>query len=116
MIRCFILILVLSATPACSSHRADTQQSKDAAERNFQSRFSAHNHRRYLIQHRGSLSIDSARQQWHGRIVFLSVGGGYEAWLDKSGTTIIDEYFLDEAGRRRATLEELLPPAYPTTN
>lgn len=116
MIRCFILILVLSATPACSSHRAYTRQSKAAAWGNMASRFSAHNHGRYLIQHRGGLSFDSARQQWHGRIVFLSVGGCYEAWFDNSGTTLVDEYFLDEAGRRRATLEELFPPDYPTTN
>ena len=116
MIRCLILILVLSATPACSSHRAYTRQSKATAWHNLNSSFTAHNHGRYLIQHRGGLSFDSARQQWHGRFVFLSVGGSYEAWMDKSGTTLVDEYFIDEAGRRRATLEELRPADYPTTN
>lgn len=116
MFRCLLLLVVLSATPACSSHRADTRQAKAAAWDNLANRFSAHNHRRYLIQYRGGLSFDSARQQWHGRIVFLSGGGGYEAWLDKSGTTVVEEYFIDEAGRRRGTLEELFPADYPTTN
>lgn len=116
MIRCLILILVLSATPACSSHRAYTRQSKATAWHNLHSSFTAHNHRRYLIQYRGGLSFDSARQQWHGRVVFLGGGGCYEAWLDKSGTSLVDEYFLDEAGHRHATLEELFPADYPTTH